>query len=107
MVLFLNSVSYLEIYKEKVHDLLNDRQEIQLQDRGDRTLNIPCAIKNVNSENDFMQYIIQGNNLRKTAETKMNEFSSRSHTIFSIVSSMENKFRALLNNNYFCFLTIR
>lgn len=80
-------VSYIEIYNEKVHDLLNKRNELKIQEVGGGELNIGFVEKPVASEQQIMDLVTEGNNLRKVAETNMNVQSSRSHTIFSIVSN--------------------
>lgn len=46
--------------------------------------------KLVNSEQHIMELVQLGNKERKVGETNMNVQSSRSHTIFSIVSEYQN-----------------
>lgn len=82
----IHRVSYIEIYNEKVYDLLNNRNELKIQETGNGELSIGCVEKIVASEQQIMELVAVGNNLRKVAETNMNVQSSRSHTIFSIVS---------------------
>lgn len=81
-----NRVTYIEIYNEKVYDLLSKRNELKIQETGPGELKIGCEEHIVTSEKEIMDLVNDGNNLRKVAETAMNVQSSRSHTIFSIVS---------------------
>ena len=88
---FLFKISYLEIYNENMKDLLNpdSKQKVQLSDiKGVVTVqNLRKLI--ISSPEEAIKYIIDGNKLRKTAETLMNNESSRSHAIISIY--IENK----------------
>lgn len=79
-------VSYIEIYNERVYDLLDKRNELKIQETGNGDTSVNSVEKIVNSEQIIMELLSQGNKERKVAETKMNVQSSRSHTIFSIVS---------------------
>ena len=79
-------VNYLEIYNEKVYDLLNDRKEIKIQELPSGELKFGCTGQNVRSEDDILKLVEAGNNHRKVAETNMNVQSSRSHAILQIVS---------------------
>lgn len=58
---------------------------MKLQESGPGELKMGCEEHVVTSEQDIMDLVTEGNNLRKVAETNMNVQSSRSHTIFSIV----------------------
>lgn len=84
---FLMRIGYIEIYNEKLYDLLdttNTDLKIQERLRGEVTVNHREVV--VIDEASIMQQLHLGNKERKTAATKMNERSSRSHTIFRIVS---------------------
>lgn len=85
--LFIHRVSYIEIYNERVYDLLDKRNELKIQETGSGDTTVNSVEKIVNSEQSIVALISQGNKERKVAETKMNVQSSRSHAIFSIVSS--------------------
>lgn len=82
---FVSRVTYIEIYNEKVYDLLNSRNEVKIQEQANGELHIERKEMIVTSEKCIMDLLIEGNNLRKVAETNMNVQSSRSHTIFSIM----------------------
>lgn len=77
-------MSYIEIYNEKIHDLLNDRKPTKYCHNSDQLTNKEIIVTN---EETIIKILYEGNKIRKAASTKMNQFSSRSHTIFRIVSS--------------------
>eukprot|EP00903_Cladosiphon_okamuranus_P019220 g17674.t1 len=83
----LVTVSYLEIYNEVVHDLLNPKKDVSLKIREHPDLGIYvdglCELV-VKSEADVLTLIEQGGAVRKVASTNMNERSSRSHSCFTI-----------------------
>lgn len=83
------ALSYMEIYNEQVFDLLKQKSEnLQIQD--DPVLGVVVSdLEEVEVQNarQAQNYIEQGNQRRVIAETKANEFSSRSHAIVQI--SME------------------
>lgn len=71
-----------------MYDLLDKRNELKIQETGTGETTVKSVEKIVNSEQSIVELLSQGNKERKVAETKMNVQSSRSHTIFSIVSTM-------------------
>lgn len=82
------TVSYLEIYNERVRDLLNvTDEEHPLRIREHKTDG--PYVENL-SEHQVRKYeeiechMMHGNKVRVTAKTNMNETSSRSHSIFTI-----------------------
>ncbi|XP_050089768.1 centromere-associated protein E [Anopheles aquasalis] len=82
---FLIRVGFIEIYNEKVHDLLNTANtnlKITENQCGDVSVNSKECITNCAEQ--ILQYVDAGNKARKIGETNMNERSSRSHTIFRI-----------------------
>lgn len=89
-------VNYLEIYNEKVYDLLNDRKEIKIQEFPNGELKFGCTGRKVQHEDDILLLVDAGNNYRKVAETNMNVQSSRSHAILQVVS------RNTINSIEFC-----
>lgn len=83
----LVKVTYVEIYNEKIYDLLSDSEQ-QLNIRED--LKTGVFIENVVEEvitNYQEAYLLlkKGQEKRWVAETQMNQNSSRSHTIFTIM----------------------
>ena len=81
--------SYLEIYKEDVFDLLSETKKGKERNRLDvrEDKNKGFYVKDlkwimVNSIEEMEKAMIFGTSNRKTASTKMNATSSRSHSIF-------------------------
>ncbi|XP_052859852.1 centromere-associated protein E-like [Anopheles cruzii] len=82
---FLIRVGFIEIYNEKIHDLLNTANtnlKVAESQCGDVSVNSKEYITNCPEQ--ILQYVDAGNKARKCGETNMNERSSRSHTIFRI-----------------------
>ncbi|XP_066157822.1 kinesin-like protein KIF14 [Euwallacea fornicatus] len=84
-------VSYFEIYNEKIHDLLaapaQNSIRVPLKVREHPILGpyiVDLTTHTVNSYTELRSFLIMGNKNRAVASTSMNEFSSRSHSIFSI-----------------------
>lgn len=84
---FPHRVNYLEIYNEKVYNLLNGRKEFKLNELPNGELNIEDG-QPVRDKEEIIQIIENGNAHRKVAETKMNVQSSRSHAVLQIVSGL-------------------
>ncbi|XP_035848117.1 uncharacterized protein kif16bb isoform X1 [Sander lucioperca] len=90
VVSFHTEVSYLEIYNERVQDLLKKRTTPT--DGGLRVREHPRDgpyVENlskhlVHNHSEMEDLIILGNANRTTASTSMNDLSSRSHAIFTI-----------------------
>eukprot|EP00045_Choanoeca_perplexa_P012490 m.136546 g.136546 ORF g.136546 m.136546 type:complete len:888 (+) comp16025_c0_seq1:110-2773(+) len=81
-------VSYLEIYNEKVRDLLNPHSEHNLRVREHPLLGPyveDLSRLAVTSYPDIQAHLEAGNKARRTASTNMNATSSRSHAIFSLI----------------------
>jgi kinesin family member 3A len=80
-------VSYLEIYNEEIRDLLkNDQQSLEIKERPDLGVYVKDLSTVVCSNADDMERTMTaGNRNRSVGSTNMNERSSRSHAIFSIV----------------------
>ncbi|KAH8413266.1 hypothetical protein KR009_009345 [Drosophila setifemur] len=83
---FLLRVGYIEIYNEKIYDLLNKKnQDLKIQEAGHGMVNVNCDECIITCEEDLLRYLGQGNKERTVGETNMNERSSRSHAIFRII----------------------
>ncbi|KAL4443117.1 hypothetical protein ABPG74_002184 [Tetrahymena malaccensis] len=84
---FSITVSMLEIYKEQLFDLLKvDRVNLKIKEnpqKGGIYVQGLTAIS-VDCEEDILDAINLGYQSKQTRETRMNEYSSRSHTILSI-----------------------
>ncbi|XP_058493688.1 kinesin-like protein KIF1A isoform X15 [Solea solea] len=81
-------VSYMEIYCERVRDLLNPKNKGHLRVR-EHPLMGPyvedLSKLAVTSYNDIQDLMDSGNKARTVAATNMNETSSRSHAVFNII----------------------
>eukprot|EP00040_Diaphanoeca_grandis_P028526 m.165344 g.165344 ORF g.165344 m.165344 type:complete len:1263 (-) comp31382_c0_seq1:71-3859(-) len=81
-------VSYMEIYNEQVRDLLGGKHassNLKVREHkvfGPYVENLRRLA--VTSYQDIDMLMEQGNKLRKTAKTKMNDTSSRSHAVFTL-----------------------
>ncbi|KAI8081649.1 uncharacterized protein BX664DRAFT_197879 [Halteromyces radiatus] len=80
-------VSYIEIYNEKVRDLLNPKNKGNLKVRehpstGPYVEDLSRLV--VTSFDDINHLMDEGNKARTVAATNMNETSSRSHAVFTL-----------------------
>ncbi|KAL6449936.1 KIP2 Kinesin-like protein KIP2 [Candida maltosa Xu316] len=82
------SVSYLEIYNEKIMDLLNTatvNQDLKIRDDmdyGTKVIGLTTTL--ITSKDQLLSLIIRGDTNRKTSATDFNARSSRSHSILQI-----------------------
>ncbi|OXV11710.1 hypothetical protein Egran_00528 [Elaphomyces granulatus] len=100
---FLLRVSYLEIYNEKIHDLLSapisngvgapQQEEIKLREDSKRGVYAtPLKEEIVQSPTQLLRVIARGDHARRTGSTQFNTRSSRSHAVVQIV--VESRERA-------------
>lgn len=96
---FLLRVSYLEIYNEKIHDLLSTspaggvlgpgvpvQEEIKLREDSKRGVYAsPLKEEIVQSPTQLLRVIARGDHARRTSSTQFNARSSRSHAVVQIV----------------------
>lgn len=94
---FLLRVSYLEIYNEKIHDLLSappqglgpgvfQQEEIKLREDSKRGVYAtPLKEEIVQSPTQLLRVIARGDLARRTGSTQFNSRSSRSHAVVQIV----------------------
>ena len=90
---FILKVSMIEIYQEKIRDLL-DISRINLNIREDNIKGIyvdGCSERYVGNEQDVLNLLELGSSNRAQAATNMNEHSSRSHSIFILSINQTNK----------------
>ncbi|XP_075825557.1 kinesin-like protein KIF27 [Microtus pennsylvanicus] len=85
---FKVKVSYIEVYKEDLRDLLELETSmkdlhIREDDKGN-TVIVGAKECQVESMDEVMSLLEMGNAARHTSTTQMNEHSSRSHAIFTI-----------------------
>ncbi|KAI3365687.1 hypothetical protein L3Q82_010770 [Scortum barcoo] len=79
-------MSYLEIYNEKVLDLLSpSSQDLPIREDKDKNIFIPgLTHTTISSFSDFDKHFVPATLNRTTASTKLNQRSSRSHAILLI-----------------------
>ncbi|XP_066173954.1 centromere-associated protein E [Sylvia atricapilla] len=86
---FLLRVSYMEIYNETITDLLCDNRKkkpLGIREDVNRNTYVEDLIEEVVvAPEQVMAWIRKGERNRHYGETKMNEHSSRSHTIFRMI----------------------
>ncbi|XP_065547054.1 centromere-associated protein E isoform X2 [Lathamus discolor] len=97
---FLLRVSYMEIYNETITDLLCDKRKkkpLGIREDVSRNTYVEDLIEEVVvAPEQVMEWIRKGEKNRHYGETKMNEHSSRSHTIFRMI--IESRERSDLAN---------
>ncbi|NWR61489.1 CENPE protein, partial [Bucorvus abyssinicus] len=97
---FLLRVSYMEIYNETITDLLCDirkKKPLGIREDVNRNTYVEDLIEEVVvAPEQVMEWIRKGEKNRHYGETKMNEHSSRSHTIFRMI--IESRERSDLAN---------
>ena len=83
---YLVKVSYIEIYNETVNDLIDpSNKNLEIRESGNKGIFVNNLSEiSVNNLEKAMQLLNKGESNRIIAETKLNEKSSRSHTIFKI-----------------------
>jgi centromeric protein E len=83
---FLLRVGYIEIYNEKIFDLLDEKKKecTRMKEPTPGEVSVDQRENVATSEEMIMDNYNKGNKVRRTGETNMNERSSRSHTIFRI-----------------------
>jgi kinesin family member 1 len=79
-------VSFIEVYNEKVYDLLSESFESQkrVRESANGAFVENLVLLDINSIQDIGTYLDMGIQRRAVASTKMNSNSSRSHVIFSV-----------------------
>lgn len=85
---FLLRVGYIEIYNEKIFDLLNKKNQDLKIHESSGMVNVNCEECIITCEEDLLRFLLAGNKERTVGETLMNDRSSRSHAIFRIVSNL-------------------
>ncbi|KIW90971.1 uncharacterized protein Z519_08754 [Cladophialophora bantiana CBS 173.52] len=83
-------VSYFEVYNEHVRDLFQPRTEppqyLKIRESPTEGPYVKDLTEiQVKNYNEILKYMRMGDNSRTTASTKMNDTSSRSHAVFTIM----------------------
>ena len=108
---YVVKVSYIEIYNERIRDLLSDdvgstvshgtpdssntpsasQPEVAVRTTGSGEVVIDCEQMEVNSVDEVLELLILGNTQRVVSKTDMNNHSSRSHAIFRLTIESSDK----------------
>ncbi|KAI0219309.1 hypothetical protein LSAT2_029120 [Lamellibrachia satsuma] len=98
---YLVKISYVEIYKEELRDLLDletsNRDLHVREDEHGNTLITGAMEVECQTMEEVMSYLEQGSGYRHTGSTQMNEYSSRSHAVFTFF--IEQKWSDSDNND--------
>nr|XP_010301715.1 PREDICTED: kinesin-like protein KIF14 [Balearica regulorum gibbericeps] len=92
-ILYHLEMSFFEVYNEKIHDLLVFKADSGQKKQPLRVREHPVlgpyveglTVNVVNSYSDIQSWLELGNKQRATAATVMNDKSSRSHSVFTLV----------------------
>jgi len=81
----LISISYLEIYNERLHDLLTGKEISSriLQDENSSTYSPDLKRKRVVTEEEALELLFEGESNRTIGSHEMNRNSTRSHCVFT------------------------
>ena len=94
---FQFKLSVLEIYKEVMYDLLTQTGDLKIQENPETGVKIDGLSEvYLSSLNEFFDYVELSQINRKTAETKLNHNSSRSHCILILEISQSFKKEKLI-----------
>ena len=88
---FQVEISYLEIYNEQLHDLLEPSNAPQLRENGSSVQLANISTHSPQSPTEVMELITLGNKRRSQSPTEANANSSRSHAILRVTIKMRSK----------------
>ncbi|EGR26957.1 kinesin motor domain protein [Ichthyophthirius multifiliis] len=83
---YIISCSYLEIYNEQIYDLLSlNYDTLQLREDIQKGIYVENLTQEViSSSRDAVSMLVKGQQKRHVGMTNMNEYSSRSHSVFCL-----------------------
>ncbi|KAK4626254.1 Kinesin-like protein 6 [Fulvia fulva] len=89
------SLSYLEIYNERIRDLLSDdpeKQDLSLQENSEQDV-VVDKLSTHKPENvkEVMDMVVQGNSKRTQSPTEANATSSRSHAVLQVAVTLKDR----------------
>uniref|UniRef100_UPI00398E6AC6 kinesin-like protein KIF27 n=1 Tax=Pristiophorus japonicus TaxID=55135 RepID=UPI00398E6AC6 len=100
---FNMKVSYIEVYKEELRDLLelqSTSKDIHIrEDEKGNTVIIGAKECEIETPDEMMSLLETGNAARHTGTTQMNEHSSRSHAIFTMYLNQKRPKNEQQSNN--------
>lgn len=90
--LIFSRFGYIEIYKEKIFDLLNDRQPVSMDQN--KKFDFMLSNTEIVAENfeKAARIMFDGSYKRKSSADDATKLSSLSHSIFRIVSVLRNSY---------------
>ncbi|KAJ8917995.1 hypothetical protein NQ315_011448 [Exocentrus adspersus] len=93
-VSYVVTVTYLEIYNEEIRDLLSEtpKKKLTVHEKPGLGVYVKDLLGfTVDSLEGVTEILCKGNKNRATGSTKLNDTSSRSHAIFTILVESKNK----------------
>ena len=97
---FLLKVSIIEIYQEKIKDLINNNININLKEDNLKKIYLENLSEHyVYTPEDIFSLLERGNNNRAKSHINLNEYSSRSHYIFILTIFQNNKKDKIIKNS--------
>lgn len=86
-------VGYIEIYNEKIYDLLDESKAevVKIHEPTPGEVKVSQREVMISSEEMMIEHYNKGNKTKRIGDTAMNDRSSRSHTIFSITIESREK----------------
>lgn len=98
-------LSFIEIYNENMLDLSEPKNEISIREDPISGVTVDnLTVFSSHSLMESLEFYKKGIANRKTAATQMNEYSSRSHSIFTI--SLEMKSKNIVKRSKLCFVDL-
>ena len=93
-------VSYMELYLDRIYDLLDPRPPDQqdysiVEDRVTRSMHVRgLSYERVESEEEALDVLFRGDNNKTVAVHQLNKNSNRSHCIFTVTIEQQSRVRA-------------
>jgi hypothetical protein len=80
------TIKLYQIYNECVNDLINPQSKnLEIRESISKGIYVNrLTEKDVSDASEVLDYLVKGDEVRNVAETRLNEASSRSHTVFRI-----------------------
>jgi len=77
----------MELYNEEIMDLLSkNMKKLEIREKANTGVYVKdISIFMIQDEKELMEKLQDGRDHRKTRATNMNQYSSRSHSIFSVI----------------------